>query len=176
MPITTYDVALKAQWDALLAAFSSEAVVGKRLDGISYVGRTFDLWTEKAPAIGVQLMSASVGPSASMQRELTTVYAVVVGCQSTDATASANMGANTPANIEDAMNQVQSFVADGAGNGIIPILCDAANFTLGGYAYEILSGNVKYDWQVMPGEEAQIWAYAVIMVTAKQKTWIQGSA
>lgn len=168
MPVTNADVAQKAQWDAIVALLQAEVNPSGKLSTVKYVGRSAHLWTENSPAIGVQFNKATVAPYGSMRREMTSTFWIVVGVQSTDATAAANMGADTPPNLEDAMDQLQAIIADGNGNGILPTLNEAQNYSLGGYAYRMIADSVECQWEIGPGKPPAIWAYGVISVTVKQ--------
>lgn len=167
MPITTVDLTLANQWDALVAEIEAEVGPSKRLDGIQYVGKAYTLWTKKSPAIGVQLRDFNLGPVANMQRKLISIFNIVMGMQSTDESAAASMGENTPANGEDAMNRLRQLVIPGDGNGLLAVLNDGANYTLAGSAYKAIVSSGGFDWEIGPGAGAQIWAYAAITVTAE---------
>lgn len=167
MAITTADVTLKNQWDALKSAIEADVAPGKRLSTVNYVARAFQLWTPNPPTIGVQLVDAPLTPRGALQRTMTSEYWVLVGTRSTKASAESNMGAYTPANLEDAMNQLQPILADGNGNGLMAVLTDPANYSLGGWCYRMIPSSPKIFWDIQPGENAQIWAYAQITVAAE---------
>lgn len=173
----------EAQWDFLVAALKSEAGLGSppagttsgnRLTALQYVGYGYHLWTHKTPAIGVQLKDTPETQFASQLHKVFTVFDMIVGVQSTDASASARFGANTKANLEDAMLTLKPIVNDYAGgNGLRQVLMDPQYRNLGqtgGYANAMRSQitRVEYEWEVSEGENAQIFAYALVTFEAEQ--------
>ena len=165
-------ITAKGQWDYLITTLRAETAAGHRLVGVNYVGKAFQLWNENPPAIGVQLKRCTKTRLATSRRLMTSTFWIVIGVQSTAASAAAHMGANTPPNLEDAMAILEPFVGDASGNGIIPILDDQTNYNMGGYAMTTLSGDVEYDWDIKPGNAPQIWAYAQISLTAQAEVLI----
>lgn len=174
------------QWDYLVAALKSEAGLGpppagttsgNRLTALKYVGQSYHLWTDRNPAlnpsIGVQLRETPEEVEASQRHKITSIFDMIIGVQSTDASAAARMGAGTKANLEDAMLTLKPIVNDGAGNGIRPVLMDPQYRLLGqtGVYANVATSRIKtveYEWEVTEGENAQIWAYALITFIATQ--------
>jgi hypothetical protein len=165
-------VTAKGQWDYLITTLRAETGAGRRLVGVNYVGKAYQLWTENPPAIGVQLKRTIKDRLSTGRRLMRSLFWIIIGVQSTPTSAAANMGANAPPNLEDAMKILEPYVGDASGNGIIPILDDQANYNLGGYAMTTLSGDVEYDWEIKPGKAPQIWAYAHITFTAEAEVLI----
>jgi hypothetical protein len=173
MPVMDADVAADLQWKALEAIINAETASGKRLDGIKYVGSAYTLWTRTPPAIGVQLKSTSFEPYASNRRLMTTSFWIIVAAQSTDESATARFGDGDPdktveSNVEDAMDALRPFIADGTGNGLMAVLYDGANYTLSNTAMQSFFTALDYDWESGPGKPPENWAYARIIHTAKQ--------
>lgn len=175
-------VTAEAQWDYLIALLKSEAGLGpppagttsgNRLTALKYVGQAYALWTKENPAIGVQLRESPEEVEASQRHKITTVFDMIIGVQSTDASASSRFGANTKANLEDAMLTLKPIINDNAGGGLRGVLMDPQyrNLGLTGiYANAATSKikNVEYEWEVTEGENARVWAYALITFTAVQ--------
>lgn len=182
------------QWNYIVAMLQAEAGLaaapagtspGNRLAGIKYVGRAYALWTEQVPTIGVQLREKNEKSSATTRNLVTTTFDIIIGTQSTDASATArNGGTPVKANLEDAMSQLCAFVDDGSGNGIEPILRDPQYRTLGqttvnGLTQQNAQGSsivrTLFEWDSSGGEmdtAAQIWAYACITFVAQQQVSI----
>lgn len=181
----------KAQWDNLVALLRAESGLGPapsgtspgtRLSGIAYVGQGFQMWTEKVPAIGVQLMEFTETPAASGRHWVDTRFHVIVCAKSTDTSAASRFGANTKPNQEDAMANLQPFVSDGSGNGVSPVLRDIqyrklGTTTVGGNvqpnAQFIQIERISYEWEIGQGQtgtSAEVFAYAILELRARQ--WV----
>lgn len=163
----------RAQWDYLVSALNSETQSPGRLQGITYVGKSYQLWTQDPPALGVQFKKFTEEPYATSRHLVKTYFDIILAVKSTDATASVRFGANTPANLDDAMEILQPYVSDGSGNGLSPVLRDPQYRTLGttngqpnAARSQIL--DITYEWEIGPGEAPEIWAYALITFMAEQ--------
>jgi hypothetical protein len=170
-----------AQWSYLIAVLKAEAGLGSappgtspgtRLTGVKYIGKAYHMWTDETPAIGLQLKRAKLLPCASRRKWLYTQFDIIMGVNSTIATAAPNKP-----NLEDAMAQLQPLVSDGQGNGLANVLLDPQYRTLGSStvnsvvqqnAQTSLTDEVEYEWEVGQGQNAQIVAYALLTFTAKQ--------
>jgi len=179
-----------AQWTYLVAALKSEAGLGSppsgttsgnRLTGIQYVGAGYHLWTESNPSIGVQLKECreyngdAFGlRSATSRHVFVSTFDIIIGVQSTDATASSRFGANIKANAEDAMFLLRPYISGPSGSpgsGISAVLRDPQYRLLGSTngqnncARSQITG-IDYEWEIGPGENAQMWAYGLITLQA----------
>jgi hypothetical protein len=164
--------------EAGLGAAPAGTVSGNRLTSIVYVGKSYYLWEKETPSIGVQLKSLRERSQVSMKHFVTTQFDIIMGVQSTDATATANNGGQLrQANLEDAMSMLQPLVSDGNGNGLSPVLRDMqyrslGTSTVGAYtqvnAQRTQISDIDYEWSITQGENAQIWAYALVTLIAEQ--------
>lgn len=173
MSITTADATVKGQWDYLVTTLRQEILPGKRLSTVKYVGAAYDLWYPDSPSIGVQLYQSTWVEGPSMQRTMSSEFWILLGMQSTDDSAGANISENAPANLEDAMNQLREIVVPANGQGLMAVLTDLNNYALGGFANKSMPAMLKYMWTVSPGANPQIWAYAHIVFTAKAFVTLQ---
>ena len=156
----------KAQWDYLVTLLNNEKAT--RLSGIQYIGKAYQLWSEVVPSIGVQLKKFTENEYATTRHKVVTTFDIILAVKSTDASAVERFGANTPANLEDAMAILQPYVSDGSGNGLSPVLRDPQYRTLNGNAVRSQISDISYEWEIGPGEAPQIWAYALVTFMAEQ--------
>ncbi|TAM90634.1 hypothetical protein EPN42_05685 [bacterium] len=171
----------KMQWAQLVSIIQDEMNVGPggpgtgantagRLQTLYDVRQSIDLWTGVYPAAGVQLIECPETPYATRRHKVLSTFHLVVATQSGGDQAS---GSYTPPpvgqdpNLDHAMAQMQTLLSDGNGNGLLAVLRDVNNFTLGGYAIRTQIRNLKFDWQIKPGAENAAYAYAVVEYIAE---------
>jgi hypothetical protein len=163
------------QWAWIVSTLQSEMTAGKRIASIKAVEPSLSLWTDFAPAVGVQLMDMREEGYSTSQHKLWSDFIIQVSAQSTKETALAN-GYSIP-NLSDAMLQLKALISDGTGNGVCSILRDPANRTLGGYAAQSTIKGIHYQPEIQmgatAGDEPVIWAHAFIDFTALQFVAIQ---
>lgn len=151
------------QWAQLLAITQAEMLPGGRLTSLQDVRKSAHLWTDKVPAAGIQLQKVIEAPYAAQHHRVTTQFVIIVACNSVDTTVGTVL---TPANLDDAMAQLQTLVSDGNGNGFAPVLRDPVNRFLNNTASQTGITNIDYQWDLKPGATPQIWAYAFITFEA----------
>jgi len=179
-----------AQWNFLVSVLQCEAGLpgavapagvspGNRLNGIKYVGRGYSLWTKQLPSIGVQRRSIKLSPGPSQRRWVTTIFDIVIGTQSTDASATTRNGSQQEANLEDAMAQLDPLVSDTSGNGLTNVLIDPQYRTMGQSTVNSITQNnaqnseideINFEWDASGGEletGREIYAYAIFTFVAK---------
>lgn len=136
------------QWEALVALFQAQMGSGGALDGIMNIQQSIQLIPGTLPAIGVQWLDATPTDIGGGKKQVTTTFAIIVGTQSKPTQSGANTQQPTLAN---AFAQMQAFVEDiDTGSGVISILKDPANFTLGGLCNTTEITGLEADWRVQP--------------------------
>lgn len=153
------------QWSQLMTILSAEMVTGKRLASLKDLRKSLHLWTGIMPAAGVQPQRVSEKPDASRRHLVTTTFNVIVGTESVAQTVGNN---TTPANLDDAMAQLQVLLDDGQGNGICAVLRDPLNFGLSGNAYRTAITSIEYSAELGVGENPELFAYGLITYVAEQ--------
>ena len=140
-----------------------------RLQQVASWGRT--VWPDftALPYVGVQLERMQEQRYASQRRHLITTTFSIVGVVQVEATA------DNILKVDDALAAVRTLASDGSGNGILPILRDNANFTLGTVnggpaAEENWISDVLYQWDESPvGKSTQYIAYVTITLLATKR-------
>ena len=161
MPISGNSSASQ-MWTQIVSILNSEKTTG-RLPTVKDVRKSIQLWTGKTPSIGVQLVHVDEGDLTTKTHKITATFNIAVATQSVDGAPSG--GQITPANLDDAMAQLQTVLGDGGTNGLDAILRDPTNFSLSGAAPGTLRtkiSSVTYDWDIRPGQPPQIWAYGLL--------------
>lgn len=159
----------EAQWTQLVSIMTADMGTGKRLPTVLDVRKSAHLWTGLVPSVGVQLLKVTEDTYTTHTHMARCNFQIVAATQSVQ---TVNGSQRTPANLDDAMNQLQAIIDDGAGNGICAILRDKANTTLAGNAIIITIQSVDYSWSVQPGDQAEVMAYAIVTLETKQSVTI----
>ncbi len=162
-------------WDKLVAIIGSEMNVGPggpgtganpngRLQTCYMVHESIDMWSNLLPSIAVQLEEVDCSQSYSNIHDYARiVFTVAVATQ-------ANIDPTTGKIIlDDAMKQLRVLIADGAGNGVGPVLRDKNNFNLGGLCAESHVERWHLEWQLPTVTNADARAFAFITYTARNK-------
>lgn len=136
------------QWSALVALFKAETGTGGKLSGITNVQQSIQLIPGSLPAIGVQWLDSTPNDVGGGKKEVISTFAIVIGTQSKPS----QSGANTQqATLADAFGQMEAFVENiESGTGVITILKNPANFTLGGLCNTTKITGLEADWRVQP--------------------------
>jgi hypothetical protein len=173
----------EAQWDYITALLRSEAGLGtapsgttsgNRLTALKYVGQSLHLWTEKVPALGIQLRTSNESQLAVGRHGLRSTFDIVIGTQSTPASAASRFGAGTKINLEDAMLQLKPIVNDYAGGTGLEFVLKDPQYRLLGTTSGAVNANrsqiesVTYSDYIKEGANGQVWAYAHIVFIAEQ--------
>lgn len=156
------------QWATLVSILRSEMPSPGRLQSLKDVRQSAQLWTAQVPAVGVQLLKTPCTVYGQGRLKMVSHFLIITATVSRQQVDGSNV---IPANLDDAMAQLQALLSDGAGNGISAVLRDPANFLLGGYAYETMLGGTEFFYDVEPSptpDLAQIWAYGHTAYTATQ--------
>ncbi len=163
----TSDSGVVAIWNKIVAVLQGEMNVGPtgpgsgsnttgRLQSLQYVHKTIHLWSDELPAVGVQLIEEDPEPYGQRKQLVTIEFRIVVA-------AKAAVDSNGNITLDDAFSKLMQLIEDGNGNGVMAVLRDPANFSLGGLAMETYSrGKNKYDWDVdkaVGATDARAYAY-----------------
>jgi hypothetical protein len=159
-------------WDALVSVLEGEMNVGPtgigsgsnpdgRLQTLFFVHESLDLWSNDLPSCGIQLVKVECDEKYSQHNDWVKCrFKILVA-------AKANKDPETGLVVlDDAMRRVRAIVADGKGNGIVPILRDKANFRLNGTAAESHVDGWEYAWEFPDKTDTDARAYATIHYSA----------
>ncbi len=146
-------------WASLVTTLQAELAPGKRLSGVQRVGNSIHLWTGKSPAIGVQLLHQpeedAAGRGGQGKHHVELKFKIVAGA--------ASLGTDArKANLDDANTALQAIVADGAGNGLGPVLRGMTDTGPPAGSYRTKVNDVNWSWMIEDGEGVPVWAYAVV--------------
>lgn len=195
MPLVTPEAFAQEQWQQIIANIEAEMNVGPtgpgsgtnptgRLQQLWYCHPTIDMWTGKYPVAAVQLMDTVERVAATHRMDVESHFIVRIAAQSTPQSAAAfraplMAGVPAPANLDDAMAQLQTLISDGEGNGLSPVLRDRNNFNLksaslpNGVAYETRITGIKFDWEMDAGNNQHtVLAYCTYSFLAKVRVTI----
>lgn len=147
-------------WQQLHDVIAAEATAGRRLAAVRRVKKSIDVTSGNVPAIGVQLEGIPEMPFSTGRHLVDVRFKIVVCVDSVPNDAG-------PADLEAAMMQLVTLIADGNGNGLSPVLRDPANYGLNGLASKTGITGVDLTWSVDEGEGARKWAYALYTYVAQ---------
>jgi hypothetical protein len=119
----------RTMWNALMAILQAEMTPTGRLSTVQDLRRGAQLWRQVSPAIGVQHLGYKSMPNASHRRLVNVEFLIVVGAASVstmDNTQSPPV-MTKKANLDDANALLDPILSDGSGNGVGPVLNDAAD-------------------------------------------------
>lgn len=146
-------------WASLVATLQAEMAPGKRLSGVQKIGNSIHLWSGKSPAIGVQLLhqpeEGVAGEGGMGKHRIELKFQIVAGAASVGTDA-------RKANLDDANTALQAVIADGAGNGLGPVLRGMTDTGPPAGAYRTQVKDVRWTWMIEDGEGVPVWAYAVV--------------
>jgi len=173
----TLDELSDQQWAKIMSLLQTEMNVGPtgpgsgtnpagRLQGLYDLRKSIDPWTGLFPWCGVQLVDVSERDYASRLHLVTSTFHIVIGTKS-DAKSAVTNGFPQP-NLDDAMAQLQALRSDGRGNGVASVLRDKTNYGLGGLALKTWISGIKYDWEIVAGDDTEALAYCIVSYNAQQ--------
>ncbi len=149
-----------AIWNAIIALIAAQMGTGGTLSTLLDVRKSAQFSTDLVPAAAVQWMGAETRPYSNRVRLATHHFRIALAANSIEPPPT--VGTQRVANLDDAMSALQPLIDDGAGNGIVPLLGQPANFGLGNLAQETQVVKVEMSWEIREGAGQIIWAYAFI--------------